>query len=79
MFVLVQLLLDFYCDRLKDRHVVIPHVLAGLCSLVLHHSLPDGAVRKICSAIYKEVHTQVSRQWKVSSVHVHTVKLQCLS
>ncbi|XP_062506699.1 MMS19 nucleotide excision repair protein homolog [Corticium candelabrum] len=53
-----KLLLDFYCDRLKDRHVVIPHVLAGLCSLVLHHSLPDGAVRKICSAIYKEVHTQ---------------------
>lgn len=59
---LVQLLVDFYCDRAKDRHIVIPHVLGGLWALVSYHSLPSGGVRQICTAVFKEIHIQV-RTW----------------
>jgi DNA repair/transcription protein MET18/MMS19 len=55
---LVQLLVDFYCDRAKDRHLVIPHVLGGLWALLSYHPLPNGAVKQICSAVFKEIHIQ---------------------
>jgi hypothetical protein len=54
----VQLLVDFYCDRAKDRHLVIPHVLGGLWALLSYHPLPNGAVKQICSAVFKEIHIQ---------------------
>lgn len=31
---LVNLLVDFYCDRLRDHFSVVPHVLSGLLALV---------------------------------------------
>lgn len=41
LFVAVHYLVQFYCDRLKDRAVIIPQVLAGL------HALVSGCVISI--------------------------------
>eukprot|EP00117_Sycon_ciliatum_P016409 scpid25312/ scgid15851/ MMS19 nucleotide excision repair protein homolog; MET18 homolog; MMS19-like protein len=48
----------FFCDRLKDQHVVVPHVIFGLLSLVRIHLLKDAHAVQIVEAIGKEVHVQ---------------------
>lgn len=34
-FSLVNLLVEFFCNRLNDRHIVVPHVLSGFLAIVL--------------------------------------------
>ncbi|KAG1659356.1 MMS19 nucleotide excision repair [Nymphon striatum] len=53
----------FFCDRLKDHHSVIPHVLYGLLAVCKCDNVGDSQVIKIIQAIFQEVHTQT---------HVHS-------
>ena len=38
-FFAVEYLVMFYCDRLKDRAILLPHVLAGIHAMVGKHSV----------------------------------------
>lgn len=48
----------FYCDRLKDRAVVIPAVLYGIQALVTYQKLEAEDVINVSRTIFKEVHNQ---------------------
>lgn len=49
---------DFYCDRLKDHHTVIPNVIIGLLALTKMDNLSDENSRKILNSIFLHVPCQ---------------------
>lgn len=55
----VHYLVEFYCDRLKDRAIVLPYVLAGLHVLVAAgHGIATNDAVSISRRLFKEVHCQ---------------------
>ncbi|XP_030058755.1 MMS19 nucleotide excision repair protein homolog [Microcaecilia unicolor] len=64
----VEVLVLFYENRLKDHHLIIPHVLQGLKALSMCETLPQGLAVSILKAIFQEVHVQSLMQ-----VDRHTV------
>lgn len=53
---------NFYADRLKDHHQVIPAVLAGILALSKFNNFPEGAATKILSAIFQNVACQQQQE-----------------
>ncbi|XP_029466021.1 MMS19 nucleotide excision repair protein homolog isoform X2 [Rhinatrema bivittatum] len=54
----VEVLVLFYENRLKDHHLIVPHVLQGLKALSMCEALPQGLAISILKAIFQEVHVQ---------------------
>ncbi|XP_048584899.1 MMS19 nucleotide excision repair protein homolog [Nematostella vectensis] len=54
----VELLCEFYCDRLKDHYSIIPQALLGLQALASHQSMPGERAVILIQTLFKEVHTQ---------------------
>nr|XP_033796667.1 MMS19 nucleotide excision repair protein homolog isoform X2 [Geotrypetes seraphini] len=54
----VEVLVLFYENRLKDHHLITPHVLQGLKALSMCETLPQGLAVSILKAIFQEVHVQ---------------------
>ncbi|XP_044152492.1 MMS19 nucleotide excision repair protein homolog [Bufo gargarizans] len=54
----VEVLVVFYENRLKDHHVIIPHVLHGLKALSMSVVFPPGRVVSVLKSIFQEVHVQ---------------------
>ncbi|XP_013406469.2 MMS19 nucleotide excision repair protein homolog, partial [Lingula anatina] len=54
----VELLVNFFSDRLKDHHSVTPHVLFGLLAMSTFTHLPPGSGQQMVKEVSKEVHVQ---------------------
>ncbi|KAM4636249.1 MMS19 nucleotide excision repair protein homolog isoform 2-T2 [Discoglossus pictus] len=54
----VEVLVVFYENRLKDHHLIIPHVLQGLKALSMCDVLPQGLAVSVLKSIFQEVHVQ---------------------
>ncbi|XP_056626841.1 MMS19 nucleotide excision repair protein homolog [Triplophysa dalaica] len=54
----VEVLIAFYEIRLKDHHVITPHVLQGLKALTKCSVLPPGSAVSILRSIFQDVHVQ---------------------
>ncbi|KAM9326174.1 MMS19 nucleotide excision repair protein homolog [Gastrophryne carolinensis] len=54
----VEVLVVFYENRLKDHHVITPHVLQGLKALSMSEVFPQGLVVSVLKSIFQEVHVQ---------------------
>ncbi|XP_072335758.1 MMS19 nucleotide excision repair protein homolog [Scyliorhinus torazame] len=65
----VEVLATFYIDRLKDHHLVIPHVLQGLKALSMSSVLPEGLAVAVLKALFQEVHVQSLLQTDRHSVY----------
>uniref|UniRef100_H3BBP1 MMS19 nucleotide excision repair protein n=1 Tax=Latimeria chalumnae TaxID=7897 RepID=H3BBP1_LATCH len=48
----------FYENRLKDHHLIIPHVLQGLKALSMSSVLQNGMAVSILKTLFREVHVQ---------------------
>ncbi|XP_065833748.1 MMS19 nucleotide excision repair protein homolog isoform X2 [Oscarella lobularis] len=58
----VNLLVEFFCNRLNDRHIVVPHVLSGFLAIAMYHKLAEGQAKTICHEIFREVQMQALPQ-----------------
>uniref|UniRef100_UPI00398EB686 MMS19 nucleotide excision repair protein homolog isoform X2 n=1 Tax=Pristiophorus japonicus TaxID=55135 RepID=UPI00398EB686 len=65
----VEVLAVFYIDRLKDHHLITPHVLHGLKALSMSSVLPEGLAVVILKALFQEVHVQSLLQSDRHSVY----------
>ncbi|XP_075699162.1 MMS19 nucleotide excision repair protein homolog isoform X2 [Rhinoderma darwinii] len=54
----VKVLVVFYENRLKDHHVITPHVLHGLKALSMSVVFPPGLAVSMLKSIFQEVHVQ---------------------
>ncbi|KAG8435432.1 hypothetical protein GDO86_013387 [Hymenochirus boettgeri] len=54
----VGVLVVFYENRLKDHHLITPHVLQGLMALSMCEVLPQGLAVSVLKSIFQEVHVQ---------------------
>ncbi|KAM4624221.1 MMS19 nucleotide excision repair protein homolog [Polymixia lowei] len=54
----VEVLLAFFENRLKDHHVITPHVLQGLKSLSKCTTLPPGSAVFMLRSLFQDVHVQ---------------------
>ncbi|XP_064418946.1 MMS19 nucleotide excision repair protein homolog isoform X2 [Latimeria chalumnae] len=54
----VDVLTIFYENRLKDHHLIIPHVLQGLKALSMSSVLQNGMAVSILKTLFREVHVQ---------------------
>ncbi|XP_075072020.1 MMS19 nucleotide excision repair protein homolog [Mixophyes fleayi] len=54
----VAVLVEFYENRLKDHHVITPHVLQGLKALSMSEVFPPGLAVSVLKSIFQEVHVQ---------------------
>nr|QZX63208.1 DNA repair/transcription protein MET18/MMS19 [Halisarca dujardinii] len=52
----------FYCDRLKDRPLVLPQVFYGLETIISYPAFSGGSAVKVCQALFKEIHLQAHSQ-----------------
>lgn len=51
-------IVQFYCDRTKDHHSVIPPLLTGVFSVVSMSNVPGGGVAQLVQALFKHVSCQ---------------------
>lgn len=51
-------IVQFYCDRTKDHHSVIPALLSGIHSVVTMQNVPAGGVAQMMQALFKNVSCQ---------------------
>lgn len=51
-------IVQFYCDRTKDHHSVIPALLSGIVSVVNMTNVPEDGVAKLMQALFKNVPCQ---------------------
>ncbi|XP_073408958.1 MMS19 nucleotide excision repair protein homolog isoform X1 [Dendrobates tinctorius] len=54
----VEVLVVFYVNRLKDHHVITPHVLQGLKALSTSMVFPPDLAVSVLKSIFQEVHVQ---------------------
>lgn len=54
----VEVLVVFYENRLKDHHVITPHVLQGIKALSTSGVFPSGLAVSVLKSIFQEVHVQ---------------------
>ncbi|KAE8590634.1 hypothetical protein XENTR_v10018135 [Xenopus tropicalis] len=54
----VEVLVLFYENRLKDHHLITPHVLKGLMALSMCDVLPQGLAVSVLKSVFQEVHVQ---------------------
>lgn len=54
----IDFMAEFYCDRLKDHHTVIPNVLVGILALTTMDCLSDANSRKILNSLFLHVPCQ---------------------
>ncbi|XP_069610135.1 MMS19 nucleotide excision repair protein homolog isoform X2 [Ranitomeya imitator] len=54
----VEVLVVFYVNRLKDHHVITPHVLQGLKALSMSVVFPLDQAVSVLKSIFQEVHVQ---------------------
>ncbi|KAM5141580.1 MMS19 nucleotide excision repair protein homolog [Mantella aurantiaca] len=66
----VEVLVVFYENRLKDHHVIIPHVLQGLKALSMSEVFPLGLAVSILKSIFQEVHVQSLMQLDRHTVYL---------
>ena len=54
---LVNLLVEFFCNRLNDRHIVVPHVLSGFLAIVQYfrERVFDCRSDILCQAMYHKL------------------------
>ncbi|MEE6486178.1 hypothetical protein FKM82_014533 [Ascaphus truei] len=66
----VEVLVVFYENRLKDHHLIIPHVLQGLEALSMCEVLPQGLAVSVLKSVFQEVHVQSLLQMDRHTVYV---------
>ncbi|KAG8551213.1 hypothetical protein GDO81_004011 [Engystomops pustulosus] len=54
----VEVLVVFYENRLKDHHVITPHVLQGLKALSMSVVFPPGLAVSVLKSVFQEIHVQ---------------------
>lgn len=65
----------FFCDRLKDNVLVVPHAVRGLCVLSGSSRLPVGCAKQILASLFKEVQTQAHSHQVRNHVYVIVTNL----
>ncbi|XP_015513886.2 MMS19 nucleotide excision repair protein homolog [Neodiprion lecontei] len=53
---------NFYCDRMKDQHEVIPSVLQGVLTIVQMSRLPQDSPARLLNLMFQHVHCQSQLQ-----------------
>lgn len=53
-----QLIAQFYCDRIKDHHSIIPAVLRGIYSVSLHTNIESKISLTICHELFQQLSCQ---------------------
>ncbi|XP_018418498.1 PREDICTED: MMS19 nucleotide excision repair protein homolog [Nanorana parkeri] len=66
----VEVLVVFYENRLKDHHVITPHVLQGLKALSMSEVFPLGLAVSVLKSIFQEVHVQSLMQLDRHTVYL---------
>ncbi|XP_063290261.1 MMS19 nucleotide excision repair protein homolog isoform X1 [Pelobates fuscus] len=66
----VEVLVVFYENRLKDHHLIIPHVLQGLKALSMCEVLPPGLAVSVLKSIFQEAHVQSLMQMDRHTVYM---------
>uniref|UniRef100_A0A8C5Q3D9 MMS19 nucleotide excision repair protein n=1 Tax=Leptobrachium leishanense TaxID=445787 RepID=A0A8C5Q3D9_9ANUR len=66
----VEVLVVFYENRLKDHHLIVPHVLQGLKALSMCDVLPPGLAVSVLKSIFQEVHVQSLMQMDRYTVYM---------
>ncbi|XP_040217149.1 MMS19 nucleotide excision repair protein homolog [Rana temporaria] len=66
----VEVLIVFYENRLKDHHLIIPHVLQGLKALSMSEVFPRGLAVSVLKSIFQEVHVQSLMQLDRHTVYL---------
>ncbi|XP_053307203.1 MMS19 nucleotide excision repair protein homolog [Spea bombifrons] len=66
----VEVLVVFYENRLKDHHLITPHVLQGLKTLSMCEVLPPGLAVSVLKSIFQEVHVQSLTQMDRHTVYM---------
>lgn len=49
---------NFYADRLKDHHQVIPPAIRGILALVKFNNFPDGCATQILNSLFLNIPCQ---------------------
>uniref|UniRef100_A0A1Y1KNK2 MMS19 nucleotide excision repair protein n=1 Tax=Photinus pyralis TaxID=7054 RepID=A0A1Y1KNK2_PHOPY len=58
----INVMCDFYADKLKDHHQIIPATLRGILALLSFNNVPDGQLRKLLDSLFKNVPCQQQQQ-----------------
>ncbi|XP_073451557.1 MMS19 nucleotide excision repair protein homolog [Aquarana catesbeiana] len=66
----VEVLIVFYENRLKDHHLITPHVLQGLKALSMSEVFPLGLAVSVLKSIFQEVHVQSLMQLDRHTVYL---------
>ncbi|KAM4703373.1 MMS19 nucleotide excision repair protein homolog [Rhinophrynus dorsalis] len=66
----VEVLVVFYENRLKDHHLITPHVLQGLKALSMCEEIPAGLAVSVLKSIFQEVHVQSLMQMDRHTVYM---------
>ncbi|KAM8924824.1 MMS19 nucleotide excision repair protein homolog [Pelodytes ibericus] len=66
----VRVLVVFYENRLKDHHLITPHVLQGLKALSLCDVLPPGLAVSVLKSVFQEVNVQSLMQMDRHTVYM---------
>ncbi|XP_068114969.1 MMS19 nucleotide excision repair protein homolog isoform X2 [Hyperolius riggenbachi] len=66
----VEVLVVFYENRLKDHHVITPHVLQGLNALSMSEVFPQGLAVSVLKSVFQEVHVQSLMQLDRHTVYM---------
>ncbi|XP_069836082.1 MMS19 nucleotide excision repair protein homolog [Dendropsophus ebraccatus] len=66
----VEVLVVFYENRLKDHHVITPHVLQGLKALSMSVVFPPGLAVPVLKSIFQEIHVQSLMQLDRHTVYM---------